>query len=796
MRIGVYLFDEGAYIMSGFKTRRSLFMVALAVTVAPTVSYAQSSAETIVEDDAAATGEIYVTARKVGERLQDVPLAITAFTEEALEKRDIGDMQELAKASPGIAFNQGPDRSYGAVTFRGMRNNSIADPTRENSSLFIDGIYYISVPAAMNFDDIERVEVVKGPQSAFFGRSTFGGAINFITHTPGDDLHATGFMRAATYDHYEMRAAVEGGIVPGLLAARIAGRYETFGGMYENAATGGRLGEQETKSVSGTVLFTPFDGFSMRGRAAFVKQDDGPPAAQLIGRYPDHNCFKGGTNFNTSIPGGAGLYCGKLEFNGTPSIAPIPEAARSKVPEEGNHRKFTELSLISSYEFPSGWSIDSLTGRQIEKLDNVDNYTHSAEMAYGFYTRRRSSSFSEELRLATPQDARLRALAGVYYIRQKFYSNQQYIIGEDNVVAAFFGGVGAVTAGAPTSKVLTNKAVFGSLAFDITDQLTVSGEARYQNDKVRNAAGGAGSEFSTNAFLPRVIVDYKVAPDVMVYASYAKGNKPTQANSLVVPLSAERQAIAAQNGLLLVAKEEIIHNYEVGFKSRFLDNRLTFNAAVFYADWKGKQTSGTVNIDFNEDGFIDPTLTGANREYFYGSIIPQGDETVFGFELDTSFAATEQLTLSGSFAYTKPDFKSPTTSIAYFAFYGLEDASGQDESGISKYQASLSSEYRAPVSDTVDGFMRADLNYASSRWASILNVAYTGDSYLLNLKAGIETGPFTITAYVDNVLQDDTVISATQTGDAFYDQLSFRVAAFEVALPRKRQFGLTVAARY
>ncbi|MCJ2181081.1 TonB-dependent receptor plug domain-containing protein, partial [Novosphingobium album (ex Hu et al. 2023)] len=247
------------------------------------------------EGDGVVGGDIIVTARKVGERLQDIPLSINAFTEEALAQRDISDMEDLGRASPGFIFQQGVDRSFGTITFRGMKNNSVGDPTRENSSIFIDGIYYISVPAAMDFQDVERIEVVKGPQSAFFGRATFGGAMNFVTKTPSDDFGADFFLRAATYDEYEARASIQGGIVPGLLAVRASGKYAWTAGMYDNSVTGGKLGQQETKSVAGTVLFTPAPGLSFRGRASFVKQDDGAPASQLIYRLPTHNCSFGGT---------------------------------------------------------------------------------------------------------------------------------------------------------------------------------------------------------------------------------------------------------------------------------------------------------------------------------------------------------------------------------------------------------------------------------------------------------------------------------------------------------------------
>ncbi|WP_372732409.1 TonB-dependent receptor domain-containing protein, partial [Novosphingobium sp.] len=318
-------------------------------------------------------------------------------------------------------------------------------------------------------------------------------------------------------------------------------------------------------------------------------------------------------------------------------------------------------------------------------------------------------------------------------------------------------------------------------------------EARYQNDRVTNTAGVVSTKFSTNAFLPRVIVDYKIAPNVMLYGSIADGNKPTQANAPVIPLSPERQVIAAAQGLTVVAREEKVRNYELGIKTQFWDGRVTFNANAFYADWKDKQSSSVVSIDFNGDGRVDPNLTGANREFFAGVIIPQGDVRVTGLELEGTLLATDELTLSGSFAYTNPRFRSPTIIPT---FSGTVDASGQQEPFISKYTATASVDYRREVSEGTVGFARADFNYLGSRFASILNEAYTGAAYLLNLRVGVEKGPITVTLYVDNVLQDRTLTSLIQQGDAALDPARFAITSYEAALPRKRQFGITIAGRF
>lgn len=775
---------------------------AVAGFAAPALAQEDTGADTEQPSARNLDNMIVVTARKQEETLQDIPLPITAFSAEALESRDINDVTNLSDFTPGLDFDSGVNRSFSTITFRGMINNSNFDSTRENASTFVDGVYFIGTPANIDFFDLERVEVVKGPQSAFFGRATFSGAINFITRDPSMEFQGRAFGRIATDETYELAGSLEGPVIPDVLAARVSGRYFNFGGQYRNALTGDQLGEQETASVSGALLFTPTPTITAKFRASYTDQQDGPPASQLIGRLPEHNCGPfGGTN--NGSPFGATLFCGVLKFDDQqPALNPLSTNVDRTDPAivvtpNGFERTFLNLSADVEFDLGGGYTITSVTGYQDEDQDITRDFDATFQDVYQSALQRRSDALSQELRLASPQDDKFSWLVGLYYIEQDYFSDGVFIVGDENPVGFFFGGAGAIVPQPDDTKTIENKAVFGAASYEFNDSLTLSLEGRYQEETVVNTSGGAEFEFKTTKFLPRVILDFHPTDDLTVYASYAKGNKPTQGNAAVLELSPERRQQAEGEGLFLVAPEEIIENYEFGIKTQFDGGRGFANFSAFYAEWEGKQAVGGVDIDFNNDGVIDPGANGNDRERFNGVVLQGGDVKVYGFEIETGYSITPEVRVGANLAYNKNDLQPGYFSVLYERYYGSPDAGRQEEGQAPNLSGSAFIAGDTALSDSVNGFARIDALYEQSYWASILNTAETGDSIQVNFRAGIELNDaLTITAYVDNLFNDDTVERLSSQGDSALDAARFQVRAYEAGLPRKRQVGLTVAAQF
>jgi len=261
-------------------------MVLVVGTGAPSgVRLAHAQAQIAVE-------EIVVTARKREERLQDIPLAISAFSAQDIEDAGFQELGDLTMQTPGIDFNArgSGSRQVGrvdsAIRLRGVFQ-STADH-RQTTSLFIDGIYVLGTANVIGLQDLERVEVIKGPQSAFFGRNTFAGAINYITKTPSLDEYQTKVdFSMATYDKYNGSILTSGPLIEGKLAYQVNARLYSKGGEWPTT-DGGKLGREQSNTVSGLLYGEPNENWSFKLRAYYQTDDDGPPVSGLIrGRFAD-----------------------------------------------------------------------------------------------------------------------------------------------------------------------------------------------------------------------------------------------------------------------------------------------------------------------------------------------------------------------------------------------------------------------------------------------------------------------------------------------------------------------------
>ena len=247
--------------------------------------------------------EVTVTARKREERLLDVPLSISAFTAKDIEEKGFKTLEDVTRAAPGVQYSQQggqiPGRFNSAIRFRGMNVNSDS-PSLQLGALFVDGIYALGGTQSIPYDDVDRIEVVKGPQSATYGRSTFGGAINYITRTPSLTKYSGSLnLSAAKFNEDDISAAFEGPIVEDKLSFRIGGRYYTRGKLF-TASDGGGLGEESSKSIQGTLFFNPIDALKIKMRGFYDVDDDGPSDGGLVQGLKNDTCT--GTTVTTQDP--------------------------------------------------------------------------------------------------------------------------------------------------------------------------------------------------------------------------------------------------------------------------------------------------------------------------------------------------------------------------------------------------------------------------------------------------------------------------------------------------------------
>ncbi|MBC7520050.1 MAG: TonB-dependent receptor [Sandarakinorhabdus sp.] len=764
-----------------------------------------AAAQTVAEPGL--SNEIIVTARKRSESIQNVPLSIQAFSSEQLAASNISDLSDLAAFAPGLTLFENVDRGYGQVFIRGMQNTPpVGDTSRELASVFIDGIYFTGGVSAINTDNIERVEVIKGPQSALFGRSTFSGAVNFITKTPGNTFRGSARATIKTDNEYEVSGNLEGPIVKDVLTARVSGRFRDFGGQYTNAFNGAPLGEERDFSVSGQLYFTPGERVTAKLTASYLAQNDGPPSSLLVGRKPVHN-------FTT--PSGVTFYEGVVPLTGPiaqntiptdpalikafPGFAQFdttPDAARFSFRQSGLRRNFLFTSLDLNIEIADGYNLSYLGGYSDENANRTQDFELSATNNYFLSRRTDSRSYSNELRLASPDTARFRWLVGVYYLHQTLFERDPgAIFGSD---IGFFGPLvpGTILVGAGprviVDRKIDNYAVFGSLAYDVADNFTLSAEARYQKDTLQDTVSrttGQTLSGNTKSFLPRFIAQYKASSDLMVYASAAKGLRPTTINSqFAARTEAEKALIRAaypEAKIDILAPPESIWSFEVGTKGRLADGKLLFGVNAYYSYWKDSQDLQSLIAPIGVNGSPVGTLVTINGT----------DIKAYGIETDLAWYVTDQFNLGAAFAWNHTEL-TDKRSNATIARFLLAMPSGQRLAQTPETSGNFYAQYRDALgSGGLSWFGRAEGVYVGTRYASVLNIGETGSSFDLNLRLGLENKQYSATIFVENLLQNKTFESLRQNADCA-TTAGCSTQGYEAVLPHRRQFGVTLRAKF
>ncbi|MEZ5474654.1 MAG: TonB-dependent receptor [Steroidobacteraceae bacterium] len=741
--------------------------------------------------------EITVTARKQSESLQSVPLTVTAFSEADIERAGLRSLTDLSAFSPGLYYSeqgsQRGGRSESVIRFRGMDTNDIT-PTRALASAFIDGIYVAGGLSSISLEEVERVEVIKGPQSAYFGRTTFGGAVNFVTRPVSDEFSGRAALTVAEDGEYDVTGSIEGPIIGERLAARLTARYYTRDGRYTSAADGGRLGAEETRSVDGTLAWQPTDTLRIKVRAHVAEDDDGPATTfALTSNY--HNC-------GPFFPGGVTYICGDLpivKHPGTNTILdPVPydiyvnnsrnTAALEHGPSLdhlGLRRDTEQYSVSADWSLPSDLTLSfsaaygSISQRRIMDLDFTPRKiwleAHFQEML----------DRSAELRLSQRTD-RLRWMLGLSAFSLDFSTPSGASIGYLYPNTAFPNGffIDQVV----TSTYVDTSAVFGAVSYDLTDQWNLSLEARYQQDKSdQGTVGNTELKKTYTNFLPRVILQWQPSDETNLYVTYAKGNKPGDFNSNLIALTPAQAAEAeAQTGATTFVGEEELDNYEIGLKKSLFDRRVQLNAAVYYMNWLNQQTRTTAVIT---------DLTNPAGRRTVPVTIAAGKTELHGLELEGRWRATPELTIGTTFNWAASEYKEFICGFCQ-RVTGISDVSGNETPRFPEYSGTVSADYVMPFGASKDWFVRGDLIYTGAAWDEAFNLAQNRDSWRANLRGGVTMDRVRIEAFVTNLFDDDTYLSAARFTDFTLGNFNLNNFVTNVVPADPRKFGLRVSMNF
>ena len=652
-----------------------------ALLLGPSLVAAQSTNDDLMLE------EVTVTAQRRAERLQDVPVAVTAFTAAEIEARGIASTRDVLPMTPNVTYDESFTVGNSFVSIRGVAQINNADSP---VAIVVDGVPQNSQKQLrMELFDVERIEVLKGPQGALYGRNAIGGAINIVTREPSNDFDGWAQVGAGSGNLRSASGAVSGPIVDDKLLFRLSGAYKDSDGNIENVFLHEKVDFYESKDI--------------RARFMILATDD--LTIDVRGSYSD---IDGGAVMDASMDPA-------LTGNANREVLP-----RSNI--LGNSTR-----EISDATVKIDWRTD------IGTLTAITGYTDLTEDYYGdldfcnpvdcpagiFGLGPQADQrqlldvtlLSQEVRLASPDNQRLRWIVGGFYL-----GTERDL---DTIAHLLIPGI-------PGIPLISNAeendndaySAFAQVDYDITDRTTVGVSLRYDRDKREQTnAGDPTRPTRSKSFSdvqPRVVIDHKFIKDQLVYATYATGFRSGGFNGVGGrPFDAET-----------------LQNYEVGYKSTWWDSRLRLNAAVFQSRSEDYQF---FYLDFNQGG---------------AQVIDNLDKVEFtGAELEWQVQATRYWTLLGAVGLLDSDIKAFDPSLTVPVERGNRTPKTQ------KSTFSLGSQLEVPLG-SLTGTIRVDYGRWGKKYWHPDNVDIRDPVNMLDLRVSVGNDRWTATAWGRNVLDE------------------------------------------
>ncbi len=813
--------------------------------LAPSVALAQA---TPGSGDAAVTGaagvEIVVTARKREESLQEVPAAVSVATAESIDRLGLDNLTDIAKTTPGLIFDDSLGRDGNRPVIRGQANIL----GQSGVAYFIDGIYYTGSLADYDVDTIERVEVIKGPQSALYGRNTYSGAINIISKLPGDVWEGRVTADISEHDRYEFTAGVRGPLTDGL-SLGVNGRYYDFGGEFTNQYDGTKIGQQMSWSLSGVLNWDNGGPFTAALRAYYNRTDDGQPAifAQSANL---NNCFTD----NGALYAGRGRYfCGVIEPR--PVNSDYSRQFRD-IESVGIEADTYNVSLRMQLEMGDSLTLTSLSGfndrRQTTLTDgdySPDSFQTSIFTSFplttlpfpgprnqviglvgtvtdfSFASLSETSDWSQEIRLTYQSDA-FDFIFGGYYFNQVDNTFGIRDIPSDSITRAqaqvatrraavcaanprCFSTALLFTPGVPNPTLVNprdenlldieNAAVFGAAEWHITPEINLGIEGRYASEKIRQLSYDfdegqprpipVRAEATFKKFTPRITFDWQFTPDNMLYAIYAEGQKPGGFNGPLA-IAANVPSFDAENN----------KSYEVGLKNRLFGGRAIFNIGAFYTEISGYQLTQNVSVPPNQVSVV----------------VNAGDAEIWGLEAELIAELAPGLSLTTNYALANAEFTAGfdenqgvlndvaddnlvncSTGDQFPNVTGCQSLfgsiAGKTVPRAPKHRVFADLDYRTPIgAGDWEIFAGANVTYTSTSYAQVHNLAETGDSTVVDARLGVQNDRYKVQFYVKNLFDEDAVSQILRYADGNADLRRNFVAGLRPG----RRFGVILSAGF
>ncbi|KQX19438.1 hypothetical protein ASD39_16165 [Sphingomonas sp. Root50] len=628
-------------------------------------------------------GDIIVTAQKRAENVQDIPLAITAVSGSMLAQRQVTSVDQLSTVAPSVNFG-----TYGGaarIAVRGIGFDTVNPGAEGRIAYHVDGVY-ISRPGAQlgTFFDVERVEVLRGPQGTLYGRNATGGSINVITRAPTTNPSGYANITVGNYGRVAVEAALSGPITDGL-EARLAVTSNNRGGYGKNLYTGNGIDDANQRGARAMLRLHPADTLTVDLAADYYRENDNAYGLHYFGQY------------NPAVPlRGAAL-------GGTPTTR-----------TRDINSEFDPTNKRELYGFAGTVTLDlgdvtlkSLTAyRHSDYRVLTDLDLTQLNLSY-FPFFERAHQFSEELQLSGGWgDSKW--IVGGYYFREKIFGGSQVT---RNLLLT--GGANRMTNGYRAEGTTNTEAlaVFGQLDLAVSDAFKVIVGGRYGHETIRIAdtfqldfardysptaavlplpGFPRTARTSANAFTPKVGVEYGLADDALLYATVSRGFKSGGFNLGVNVPAFDPEKIWA---------------YEAGLKFTTADRGLRANLATFYYDYSNLQVSKVINSSVVTENAASADL--------------------YGGELELTAIPAEGVQFDGTMSYLFSKYKDFSSLDPARPALGVLDLEGNRLTQAPKWTINAGAQYSWPMAGG-ELTVRGELNYVSRVFFTAFNVNSVG----------------------------------------------------------------------
>jgi len=731
----------------------------------------------------AGSNDIMVTARRRTERAQDVPIALSVVSGEVADRTGRTNLLQIAELTPSLTIRSNNPRNTFA-NIRGLGSNSDQNDGLEvGVGIYVDDVYYGRVGASQ-FDliDLDRVEVLRGPQGTLFGKNTTAGAINISTRAPTFEPELRAEASFGERGYRQLRASASGALIQDKAALRLTVSDTRSDGTLRNAYDNALVNDYHNLTVRGQLLLTPTDDISVRIIGDYSKQDvDARASGVVAGIFTTY--ANGGPISNNFLDRTARAGYVLPQNPDTPFARVVDFDADT----QANMKGYGVSGKVD-------WDIGKATLTSItawrwwdwSPLNDQDNTSLSINEAGG--TSNRQRQFSQELRLSSTGVNTVDYTVGLYYFWQTIMALGQYRLGSDyaawnspnanRAIANYaYTGFESDSILRPTTK---SYAAFGQATWNVSDAFKVTGGLRFThedktgsfdqytvagNDLTRlSAANQVTAQALRDAVYPdisyqtgtkndaltgQITLSYRPAQDVLTYASYSRGSKSGGLSLGSLP-----------TGVSPVVKPETIDAWEIGIKSQAWDRRITFNAAAFWTEAKNYQAA------------ISETIGNTTSFRRYISNIPGVRSR--GLEGDLTVAPTRNISFTASAAYVDAVYKGYTNAqnaAERRNISEVQDLSGEQIANAPKFVYTLSTDLVQPIDDNgAEAYVRVDYTHRSSNDTSGTRSAYALiPSYgIANARIGIriDDGRFDLSVWTRNLFDKNyfTMLSAANNG--------------------------------